>query len=338
MKRFLHLWIGLVALALMISCSDNGTEPSTPVNEQLANHIDEVLADWGPTYSATTLYEEIKDGNAPKVLSVRATDAYNTAHIKGAVNIPWKEVTDQSKLDAAGLSKDQTVVDYCYTGHTGQIAATVLKMMGYDAVNLKFGIMSWVSDAANGGCDGGVAPFDYAADPPNSGDNGIDMTAHNLPASGTYELPSLNISSGDATEMMREAVNLWISTDTPIISADALFTNLNDGNTANDPVIISVRASSAYEAGHITGAYNIPWRDIAKIDNLTRLDPTKEYVVYCYTGHTGQVAATVLKTLGYDVSNLKYGMMGWTQNENYLGGVTPFSAADVINDLSVVEP
>ncbi len=338
MKRIVKLWIGLVALGLLIGCSDNGTSPSTPVNEQIANHIDQVLADWGPTYSATTLYQDIKDGSAPDILSVRATADYNKAHIKGAVNIPWKEVTDQTKLDAAGLTKDQTVVDYCYTGHTGQIAATILKMMGYDAVNLKFGIMSWVSDAANGGCDGGMAPFNYETDPPNSGDSGIEMTSNELPASGTYELPTLDISSGDMTEMVREAVNLWLSTDTPIMSADALYTNLNDGDSSNDPVIISVRATSAYQAGHITGAYNIPWRDIAKIDNLTRLDPTKDYVVYCYTGHTGQVAATVLKTLGYNVVNLKFGMMGWTTNENYLGGVTPFSAGDVINDLSVVEP
>ena len=37
-------------------------------------------------------------------------------------------------------------------------------------------------------------------------------------------------------------------------------------------------------------------------------------VVYCYTGHTGQVAATILRALGYDVQNLKFGMMGWSDN------------------------
>jgi len=28
-------------------------------------------------------------------------------------------------------------------------------------------------------------------------------------------------------------------------------------------------------------------------------------VAYCYTGHTGQVAATILNVLGYDGTNLK---------------------------------
>ena len=41
-------------------------------------------------------------------------------------------------------------------------------------------------------------------------------------------------------------------------------------------------------------------------------------VVYCYTGHTGQVAATILQVLGYDVQNLKFGMMGWTADDEVL--------------------
>ena len=50
-----------------------------------------------------------------------------------------------------------------------------------------------------------------------------------------------------------------------------------------------------------------------------KLPADKPIVVYCYTGHTGQAAATVLKMLGYDVANLKYGMMGWTMDDEILG-------------------
>ena len=337
MNRILKLITGLLTVALLINCSDSSTEPGTPVEEQLANHFDEQLDAWGPTYAAPTLYGDIQADEAPAILSVRATADYNTAHILGAENIPWRQVTDQSALDAAGLSMDEQVVAYCYTGHTGQVAATIMKMMGYDAVNLKFGMMSWASDAANGGTDGGVAPFDYQNDPPNSGTAGIETTVNDLSASGTYELPALDVASGDMEEMVREAANLWLADDTPITSATALYDNLNDGDTSNDPVILSVRGTAHYEAGHITGAYNIPWREIANVDNLTKLDPDAEYVVYCYTGHTGQVAATVMKMLGYNVKNLKYGMMGWTSNETYMQGVSVFDPADVINDMSVVE-
>jgi hypothetical protein len=70
--------------------------------------------------------------------------------------------------------------------------------------------------------------------------------------------------------------------------------------------------------GHIPGAINIPWTKIADPENLAKLPADKPIVVYCYTGHTGQAAATVLGMLGYDVLNLKYGMMGWTANDEVL--------------------
>jgi len=337
MKYLSRFVVIVLALAVLVSC-DDGTSSSTPPVEELANHIDAQLAEWGPTYAASDLYTDINANEAPFILSVRAEADYDKAHVAGAVNIPWREVTDQTKLDAANVPTDATVIPYCYTGHTGQVAATILKTMGYDTKNLKFGMMSWYSDAANGGGDGGVAPFDYASDPPNSGTEGIETTVNELPASGTYELPDLELGNGDVTEMARVAADKWLATDTPIIPASGLFEVLNDGDDSNDPMIISVRATAHYEAGHVTGAYNIPWKDIAKIDNLTKLDPTKEYVVYCYTGHTGQVAATVLKMLGYNAKNLKFGMMGWSSNDTYMQGVGVFDAADVINDPSVVEP
>lgn len=334
MKRQWKVLVMLLSLALLAACSKS-TNPETPDVEVLANHLDEMLADWAPTYSPDQLYTEIKNDNAPFILSVRASNAYQAAHLKGAVNVPFAQVADKSALDAAGVPTDAPIVDYCYTGHSGQAAAVILKAMGYDVTNLKFGMMAFYSDADNGGGAGGVAPFDYQTDPPNSGTEGIETTANELPASGTYELPNLNLTGDTPEAKAASAAQAWISSF-PIISANDLFQTLNDGDASNDPVIISVRAASAYQAGHIPGAYNIPWRDIAKIDNLTRLDPTKDYVVYCYTGHTGQVATVVLKMLGYKAKNLKFGMMGWSSNPDYLGGVTPFNAQDVYNDISVL--
>jgi rhodanese-related sulfurtransferase len=97
--------------------------------------------------------------------------------------------------------------------------------------------------------------------------------------------------------------------------ADAVWENLSDGDADNDPVIVSVRSPEHYAVGHVPGAINIPWRSVAASENLAKLSPDEKIVAYCYTGHTGQVAATVLGMLGYDVSNVKYGMMGWTEDD-----------------------
>ncbi len=99
-------------------------------------------------------------------------------------------------------------------------------------------------------------------------------------------------------------------------AARSLYENLTDGDDSNDPFILSVRSAEDYAKGHIPGAYNVPWKNVAV--DLTKYPTDKQIVTYCYTGHTGQVGAVSLALLGYDVTNLKYGMMGWTDDAEVL--------------------
>ena len=118
-------------------------------------------------------------------------------------------------------------------------------------------------------------------------------------------------------EVLRSSLDSYVSSSkAPVIKAQDLFDNLNDGDPSNDPVVLSVRASGDYAKGHIPGAINIPWREIAKEENLKKLPTDRKIVVYCYTGHTGAVVTTALNMLGYDAVNLKFGMMSWTQDPN----------------------
>jgi rhodanese-related sulfurtransferase len=130
----------------------------------------------------------------------------------------------------------------------------------------------------------------------------------------------VNTGESDAQEIVRAAADAWLNSEdsTPIVSADSVFENLSDGDDSNNPVILSVRAPDAYALGHVPGAINIPWSQIASPENLAKLPADQPILAYCYTGHTGQVATTVLGLLGYDVSNMKYGMMGWTQDDEVL--------------------
>jgi rhodanese-related sulfurtransferase len=80
----------------------------------------------------------------------------------------------------------------------------------------------------------------------------------------------------------------------PVTPATALFDNLSDGDEYNDPFILSVRAEDAYALGHIKGAANLGWKAVATPDAMDSLPTDQPILVYCYTGHTGQVAAIVL--------------------------------------------
>ena len=94
------------------------------------------------------------------------------------------------------------------------------------------------------------------------------------------------------------------------ISATALFDNLTDGNTANDPFIIDWRSSADYATKHIKGAVNLAIGDlVAKVEDGT-IPTDKTIVNVCYTGQNASVATSVLNLLGYEAQNMLYGMCG----------------------------
>ncbi|MFW6126541.1 MAG: rhodanese-like domain-containing protein [Chloroflexota bacterium] len=113
-----------------------------------------------PQYiDASDLYALLNDGDPdtdPFIIDCRSADDYAAGHVPGAVNIGIGSLADS--LDK--LPADETIVVYCYTGHTANHAAAVLNMLGYDAKSLKFGFCSWSSTATK--CfDAATAAHDY---------------------------------------------------------------------------------------------------------------------------------------------------------------------------------
>jgi rhodanese-related sulfurtransferase len=242
---------------------------------------------------------------------VRQNQHYVLGHVPEAKNILYTKLADAA-TDLSGVPKDKLVVVYCYTGHTGGVGATVLGAMGYNAKNMKYGMCAWTDDATVRA----TLPFTEAAYP---GYSDVETTAHDLTTD--YGLPTLDVSdSSDPAEIIRAACDAYLNKFdgtgvSPVMEASALHArNFEDGDTSNDYFVLSARTAAHYAVGHVTGAYNIPWNQVAKVDNLKKLPRDKKIVVYCYTGHTGAIAATALGILGYDTVNLKHGMMSWTKD------------------------
>ena len=293
----------------------------------LAAHVTAQFAEWTPVMSAEALFENLSDGdesNDPFILSVRAPDVYALGHIEGAYNIPWKAIVDDENL--AKLPTDEQIVIYCYTGHTGQVAATLLRILGYDAVNLKFGMMGWTDNDEILGTDRYISAPGYPT----------ETDANELTTE--FEPPTVSTGETEAEAIALEAAQAFLADWTPVIPASGLFENLADGDESNDPIVLSVRAPDAYALGHIEGAYDIPWKAIAAPESLAMLPTDEQIVVYCYTGHTGQAAATALALLGYDAINMKFGMMGWTDDDDILatgryGGAPAYPTETEPNEL-----
>jgi rhodanese-related sulfurtransferase len=303
----------ILAMSLFFGCSDSTSNDDKASNFELIQpKVDEVLtAGKGAPISAQTLHDNMDDYF---IVSVRAASAYELGHIPGAINIPWKTIADDASLAMLPTDKTQKIAVYCYTGHTGALATSVLNALGYNASNLKFGMCSWTKDAAVRV----ASPFSEET----SSDFETETTV-NTP--GSYDLADPDyVSSQDEEEVMQAAAIAYLTDAAGTISPEALHDLINDADASNDPQILSVRASSIYAVGHIPGAINIPWKEVGLEENLKKLDPDRDIVVYCYTGHTGGIATAALNLLGYKATNLRHGMCGWTKDAT-IRGTTPFT-------------
>jgi rhodanese-related sulfurtransferase len=251
--------------------------------------------------SADVLYDNLNDGNTsndPMIISVRSKEDHDKGHIPGDVWMDAKTFFTEESL--ATLPTDKQIVVYCYTGQTASQIVSVLRMMGYDAYNLLFGFGSWTMnpDAGSKWFDETKAGFDYAT----------ETTANE--ATETYDLPT------PLADTIQAAADAYFSGGTKNITADVLYDNLNDGDTSNDPFILSQRSAEDYAKGHIPGAVNIPTNELFIAANLAKLPTDKQIVVYCYTGQTASQVVSALRLLGYDAYNLLFGMQAWTMDKD----------------------
>ena len=74
-------------------------------------------------------------------------------------------------------------------------------------------------------------------------------------------------------------------------------------------VILDVRELSEYRSGHIPGSLHIPLRELRS--RMTELSREREVIVVCRSGNRSQAAARVLAGAGYEVRNLRGGMLAW---------------------------
>lgn len=121
-----------------------------------------------------------------------------------------------------------------------------------------------------------------------------------------------------------DAAQAYFAGGTKNIKADALYENLHDGDTSNDPLILDTRKAEDFAKAHIPGAVNVSVGALFTAQGLAQLPTDKDIVVVCYTGQTASQVTAALRMLGYKAYNLLYGMAGWTLIEGVVA--YPFRA------------
>jgi len=78
----------------------------------------------------------------------------------------------------------------------------------------------------------------------------------------------------------------------------------------DDIEIVDVREPEEWEAGRIPGVKHIPLGEIPI--RLNEIDPKKETILVCRSGNRSGKAAEFLTQKGYNVVNMRGGMLDWT--------------------------
>jgi len=235
-----------------------------------------------------------------QIVSVRKPDDYDSAgHIPKAINSYWVDIVTDESL--ARLDSNKALILYCYYGHGSMISSTILSLFGYRCYSLDFGMMDWNLDALV------KQPWDQKAD--YEVEDAVNRSNESYPA------PVITTEQTDAKSIIKEMAKKYLSGEgSPVIrSSDVKAIIDNWHHKKVEYQVVDVRSKKNYEAGHVPHSINIPWAKIAEVENLRKLDPKRNIIVYSENGQTGQLATTVLSLLGYHAVNMLFGMMDWNK-------------------------
>ena len=71
------------------------------------------------------------------LIDLRNKEEYKKMHIKGSKNIFWLNILDKENLKKLPINKPIFLI--CYVGHTSSQVLTILKILGYNVISIKYG-------------------------------------------------------------------------------------------------------------------------------------------------------------------------------------------------------
>lgn len=290
-KKIISLMLVLIMIFSLVACNAKNVGQ---------NAVEKAALDYFTNYPddknlihEKKFIEKLSNGEELFILDIRSAEDYKKGHLRGAVNIPWKEVGNN--LDK--LPADKTIYVLCYSGQTAGQTVALLNVAGFNAKSVRYGMVR------------GISKQDGYEDI-------IETGANEFP-----EVKKLSINpevKKAIVEYFQDLKNGEGIYSTNIISAETANSFSNDDSV----VFLSIRKPEDYAKAHIPGAINIPFgKGMQK--NFNKLPKDKTIIVYCYSGQTAGQTVAILRLLGYDAVSLHSGMgtkltgnRGWS-NEGY---------------------
>jgi rhodanese-related sulfurtransferase len=278
-----HRWAGSADYEYVIS------EPEATEFETLTEYLEagdnyvNNLGSWIVSYASIDIADYF-------ILDLRTADDYNDVdnlydmdHLDNAVNATLATML----VEVEGVTDDILVV--CYTGHSASYAHMLLRLLGYNAYVLKWGMSGvveehdrWTTNTSN----------EFAGD-------FVTDAAPELP---TYGFPELATGFDTGLDILAAKIGDAIELGFPGVTAATVMV---------DPTIYNVVnywGLTDYDFfGHIVGALQVTPNTLTVAENLSAFSPDTPNVIYCWTGQTGAAVAAYMTVLGYDIVDLKFG-------------------------------
>ena len=310
MKKLINLAILLAFVPVLFLTSCKEDEPdvvnayTTLKTYMVTNTLDlpDLAKNWVVDPKSTNQAGGIVDsvtGTIPgyTIYDIRPASDFAAGHIKNATNVVLKNII--TTVTNAAVAKDAKILVVCFTGQTAGQAVMALRLMGWkNAVVLKWGMAGWNATYK------GPWVANSGQETPANGNLAVDhanwaKTA--APATGLFDEPVWTSTSTDGAAILKERVQAVLN---------AGFSTADGATVLASPStyqIVNYWSSDDYLAfGHYSGAYNVPTIALAG-DLVKAFDPSKEELVYCYTGQTSSIATFWLNVLGYKTKGISFG-------------------------------
>lgn len=103
----------------------------------LKKYLHNTKDDWNYITPIDYYNKYYKTNKKHLLIDLRKKQDYKKSHIKGAKNMYWLDILDEKNLKK--LPIDKPIFLICYVGHTSSQVMTLLKLLGYNVVSIKFG-------------------------------------------------------------------------------------------------------------------------------------------------------------------------------------------------------
>lgn len=253
--------------------------------------------------SPQEVYDRVVVNSDPTyiLVDVRSDEHYANAHIPGSIHVSYADAWREEKTSY--LPKDKKIIVVDYSGHAASQVAVLWNMLGYDAVAMHNGMAGWSkSRDVIGGSPLPCDPLNYPV---------VQIAG----STTNYDLPVLAAKAATLPDLV--AIQSKAASEKPVVVQAA---ELQEKLAGGSYFVVDLRDSAHYQAGHIAGAVNIPFRTLAEQENLKKIPLDKQVVLVCYDGHAASQAARIVNQLGYNAVALRDGMSLWTGNTQVIGG------------------